>query len=262
MVEFSTGLQVRLACRSGEFQRPTCGVAPGYVQANLVILPNEWAAEFKLFCERNPGPCPLIEVTDVGDPIVKRCAAGADLRSDLPRYWVWRNGVLAEELSDIGELWQEDFVGFLLGCSLSFESVLLEQGVPLRHLELGRTPPVYKTSLRSNSAGRFSGPMVVSMRPLSPSNASLAAAISARYPIAHGGPIHLGDPDAIGIGQLDRPDYGDAPEIREGEIPVFWPCGITPLVAVAEAKPPMAITHRSGYMFVTDLKMSELGGTA
>ena len=248
-----------MACREGRLTGPTSGFARGYLQANLVALPQEWAADFQLFCERNPLPCPLLEVTAVGDPTLRICAHGADLRSDLPKYLVWGEGALRAEADDVRDIWRDDFVSFLFGCSFSFESELLERGLPVRHIELGRVPPVYRTNIRCTSAGRFSGPLVVSMRPFRSADVALVAEITSRYPIAHGGPIHIGDPKALGIERLDEPDFGDPPQLREGEVPVFWACGVTPLAALIEARPPIALTHKSGHMFVTDLKLKEFG---
>ena len=255
-----TGADVRIACRFGKLARQTSGLALGFVQANLVILPREWAFDFLLFCQRNPKPCPLLDVTEPGDPVPRLVAPTADLRTDLPAYRVWRNGELIEEPTEVKRHWRDDLVGFVIGCSFTFENALLAAGVPERHIEQGVNVPMFRTNIVCRSAGRFSGPMVVSMRPMKPELAIKATQICGRFPRAHGVPIHFGNPIAIGIHNIDEPDFGDAVEIREGEVPVFWACGVTPQAAVMEAKPPFAITHKPGHMFLTDLKDTDLEG--
>jgi uncharacterized protein YcsI (UPF0317 family) len=239
---------------------PTPGLALGFVQANLVIVPREFAFDFLLFCQRNPKPCPLLDVTEPGDPEPKAVAPGADLRTDLPAYRVWRDGILADEPTDIRSLWRDDFVSFVIGCSFTFESALLEARLPVRHLELGVNVPMYNTSRPCRPAGRFAGPLVVSMRPMTPEQALSATRVCSRFPRAHGAPVHFGDPAAIGIANLDKPDYGDAVEVRPGEWPVFWACGVTPQAALMRAKLPLAITHKPGHMFLTDLRDADLEG--
>lgn len=251
--QYMTGLELRRACRTGDWTGPTAGLAPGFAQANLVILPREWAFDFLLFCQRNPRPCPLIAVTETGQWQTP-AARDADLRTDLPRYRVWRDGELIEEPTSINHLWREDLVSFLIGCSFTFEAALQEAGVPVRHIELGCNVPMYRTNLPCAAAGRFEGPLVVSMRPMKPADAIRAIEISARFASSHGSPIHLGDPHQIGILDLARPDYGDAVPVMADELPVFWACGVTPQAALAQAKPPLAITHAPGCMFVTDLQ--------
>ncbi len=253
MSRFATGSEVRGACRDGSLSGPTCGLAPGFAQANLVILPQEWAFDFLLFCQRNPQPCPLIEVTSPGSIAPAVSAPDADLRTDLPRYRVWRQGELVAEPEEIRDLWQEDFVSFLIGCSFTFEGALLRAGLPVRHLEQGCNVPMYRTHLPCTPAGRFSGPLVVSMRPMRPADAIKAVQVTAAFPGSHGAPIHLGDPGQIGIADLDHPDFGDPVPVRDGELPVFWACGVTPQTVLTAAKPPLAITHNPGCMFVTDL---------
>lgn len=234
------------------------------MQANLVVLPKTLAYDFLLFCQRNPKPCPLLDVTDPGDPQPCGVALGADLRTDLPRYRVYRNGVMTEERTDIVDLWREDSVGFLLGCSFTFEDALQHAGLEVRHLnELlpdgsPKNVPMYVTKLPCRSAGVFHGPTVVSMRPYSPANAVLAAQITARFPRAHGAPIHIGDPAAIGVRDISKPEFGDAVTIKPGEVPVFWACGVTPQAAVMQSKPEIAITHAPGHMFVCDLTDAQL----
>ncbi len=256
----ATGADVRAASRRGELTTPTPGLALGYVQANLVVLPREWAFDFLLFCQRNPKPCPLLDVTEPGDPEPKFVAPGSDLRIDLPAYRVWRNGELIEEPSDITAHWRDDLVSFVIGCSFTFENALLAASVPVRHIEQNVNVPMYRTNIACRSAGRFSGPLVVSMRPLTPSQAVKATQICSRFPRAHGAPVHIGDPEAIGIRDIHAPDYGDAVRINPGELPVFWACGVTPQAALAQARPPFAITHKPGHMFLTDLCDTELDG--
>lgn len=250
---FVTGSDVRQACRTEMWTGPTAGLAPGFAQANLVILPRDWAFDFLLFCQRNPRPCPLIAVTEAGSwqPPV---APEADLRTDLPKYRVWRDGQMVEEPTSVSHLWRDDLISFLIGCSFTFEAALLEAGVPVRHIELGRNVPMFRTNIPCVPAGRFSGPMVVSMRPLKPADAIRSVEISSRFAASHGTPVHIGFPDQIGISDLDRPDYGDAVPVHADELPVFWACGVTPQAALLEAKPPLAITHAPGCMFLTDLK--------
>lgn len=250
---FETPHDVRRACRDGSLAGQTSGLVPGFAQANLVMLPADWAYDFLLFCRRNPKPCPLLEVTDPGSPVPRRFAPDADLRTDLPRYRVWQKGELIEEPSGVGRWWRGDFVAFLIGCSFTFEAALLRAGVPVRHIELGSNVPMYRTNMPCEPAGRFHGPMVVSMRPLRPADAIRAVQITSRYPDVHGAPVHLGSPEQIGIADLSLPDYGDAVPVEEGEIPVFWACGVTPQAALMEARPPIAITHSPGCMFVTDV---------
>lgn len=249
-----THKEIRQLCRQGKFQSPTPGFASGYVQANLVVLPKSVAFDFLLFCHRNPKPCPLLDVTEVGDAEPRMVAPGSDLRTDLPRYRVFRHGELIEEVTDIKQLWRDDFVAFLIGCSFSFETALLSAGVPVRHIEENKNVPMYKTNLSCMSAGVFSSPLVVSMRPLLPADAIRAVDITSRFPKSHGAPVHLGDENAIAISDINSPDFGDAVTIRKGEIPVFWACGVTTQTAILQAKPEIAITHAPGHMFITDMK--------
>ena len=243
---------VRAAIRSGEWTGPTAGLAPAYVQANLVVLPEADAFDFLRFCLRNPKPCPVLEVCEPGSPEPMRHAPGADQRTDLPGYRVWRDGELAEERADVQELWREDLVAFLIGCSFTFERALLADGLPVRHIEQGVNVPMYRTSRACEPAGRFAGPLVVSMRPMTPPQAMRAAEITARYPEVHGAPVHAGDPSALGIADLAEPDYGDPVEVREAEVPVFWACGVTPQAAAVASRPELMITHAPGHMFISD----------
>jgi uncharacterized protein YcsI (UPF0317 family) len=244
---------VRAGCRKGSFTGPTSGQAYGMVQANLMILPAAYADDFYRFCELNPKPCPLIEVLQPGE-VEPRAAPGADIRSDLPQYRLYRDGKLESEPGDIRGEWRGDLVTFLIGCSFSFEEALLAAGVPLRHLELKRNVPMYRTNIACQSAGRFSGPLVVSMRPLPQSLVEKATEITARCAKVHGAPVHVGSPESIGIASLQHPDYGDAVPLEAGEVPVFWACGVTPQAVVAASAIPFCITHAPGKMFVTDLK--------
>jgi uncharacterized protein YcsI (UPF0317 family) len=244
---------VRAAIRAGDWTAPTAGLAPGRVQANLVVLPQRDAYDFLRFCVANPRPCPVLEVTEAGSPEPVQSAPGADLRSDVPGYRIFREGELVDEVHDIRALWRDDLVAFLIGCSFTFERALLAAGLPVRHVEEGVNVPMYRTSITCQPAGAFSGPMVVSMRPFAPAQALRAVQVTSRYPAVHGAPVHLGDPEAIGIRALERPDYGDPVTIRDGEVPVFWACGVTPQAAAAAARPELMITHAPGHMFVTDL---------
>lgn len=254
MGDYATGAGVRAVCRSEMHTEPTPGLAPGFVQANLVVVPKALAFDFLLFCHRNPRPCPLLDVTEVGDTEPKAAAPGADLRTDLPRYRIWIRGELVEEPTDLLGHWRDDLVAFLLGCSFTFETALQSAGVPVRHIEQNCNVPMFKTSLPCQSAGAFAGPLVVSMRPMTPAQAITATRICARFPKAHGTPVHFGSPEVIGIKDIMKPDFGDPVEIRPGEIPVFWACGVTPQAALMHAKPEFAITHAPGHMFVTDLR--------
>lgn len=243
--------------RSGEIDYPTAGMCGGYAQANLVILPGEYAADFREFARKNPKPCPVLEVIE-GSPIVHDMGEGASIVTDIPKYFIYKDGVKVDEVTDASPYWRQGFVGFLIGCSFSFEEALLEAGIDVRHISQGCNVPMYKTGIQCERAGVFEGPLVCSMRPMTPKNAEIAAEITGRYPNVHGAPVHMGDPGQIGILDIARPDYGDPVEIREGEIPVFWACGVTPQAAVERAKPPIVITHAPGHMFITNVKNSEL----
>jgi uncharacterized protein YcsI (UPF0317 family) len=248
-----TPKEIRQAIRQARYTGGTAGLAPGSVQANLVILPQAQAYDFLVFCQRNPKPCPLIEVTDPGSPEPAGVAPGADLRTDVPRYRIYRDGRLDAEVTDITTEWREDFVAFLLGCSFTFETALLQAGVPVRHIEENRIVSMWRTSLQCRPAGIFRGPMVVSMRPIPAPLIPRAITVTARYPMAHGAPVHIGTPARIGIADLQKPDWGEAVTILSGEEPVFWACGVTPQAVALEARPPLVITHAPGHMFITDL---------
>jgi len=244
---------LRAAARRGEWRGTTGGHCPAYLQTNLAILPKEAAAEFAAFCTRNPQPCPIIEITPPGDSEPARSAPGTNLRTDLPGYRVYRKGELVERRGDIGDLWRDDLVAFLTGCSLTFEHALVEAGVPLRNVERGTTISMFVSNLACAPAGRFHGPMVVTMRPIAEAQVELVRELSSRYPHAHGAPVHIGDPGKIGIDDLGRPDYGDPVPIHATEVPVFWACGVTTQAVAVRARVELMITHEPGQMFVTDL---------
>ncbi|WP_366465310.1 putative hydro-lyase [Paracoccus methylarcula] len=220
--------RLRAEIRAGRFEGPTAGQGGDALQANLVILGAEDAIDFLRFCQMNPRPCPVLAVGEAGDPGLPLLGRGIDLRHDLPRYRVWRDGELAGEPTDIAALWRDDMVAFALGCSFSFEDALCQAGIPVRHQQAGRNVAMYRTDIATRPAGRFSGPLVVSMRAMPAADAIEAVKICDRFPLAHGAPVHLGDPAQIGIADIMRPDYGDAPIIEPGDIPVFWACGVTP----------------------------------
>lgn len=254
----STPAQVRAAARSGAWAGHTSGLAERHVQGNVVILPQAQADDFLRYCQRNPKPCPVLAVSEPGDPSLPALGQGIDIRSDVPRYRVWRDGELASEPTDIAALWQDDFVAFVLGCSFSFEQALLDEGLRLRHIDEGRNVAMYRTAIATTPAGPFGGPLVVTMRPLAAAAAIRAVQITSRFPAVHGAPVHLGDPAQIGIHDLAHPDYGDAVSVLPGEIPVFWACGVTPQAALQNARLPLAITHAPGCMLVTDLLNHQL----
>ena len=246
-----TPADVRAAIRAGELDGPTAALAPGFTQANLVVLPEADAFDFLRFCVANPRPCPIIEVLDPGATEPMHSAPGADLRTDLPRYLIHRDGEVVDQVASVD--WREDLVAFLIGCSFTFERALLAAGLPVRHIEQGVNVPMYRTAVACRPAGSFSGPLVVSMRPMTPQQAIRATQITSRYPAVHGAPVHVGDPSVLGITSLGAPSYGDPVEIREGEVPVFWACGVTPQAVAAASRPELMITHAPGHMFITDL---------
>ena len=247
----------RRIIRAGDYTGHTAGIAPDYVQGNLCILPAAWAQEFAAFCQRNPKPCPVIGMGAPGDPTLPDLG-DIDIRTDLPCYRVFKDGKLVEEPTDIGRYWADDMVTFVLGCSFSFELPILQEGIRLQHIERNTVVPMYRTNIDCVPAGRFKGPMVVSMRPFTPANAIRAVQITSRFPAVHGAPVHLGLPEAIGIKDINKPDLGDPAEIHAGEIPVFWACGVTPQVAIEQARPPICITHKPGSMLITDKKNTSL----
>ena len=245
-------VDVRGLIRSGQWRGVTAGVSPGFVQANLAILPKDLAFEFLLFCQRNPRPCPVLEVMEAGQVEPALTSPGADIRTDVPGYRIYENGALTGEVLTLVDHWRDDLVSFLLGCSFSFESAMTDSGIPLRHQEMGCNVPMYITSIPTIPAGTFAGPMVVSMRPIKRGQIVRAVQVTSRFPATHGAPIHIGDPTAIGIKDISRPDFGDSVEIRSGEEPVFWACGVTPQAVALNSKPSLMITHAPGHMFITD----------
>lgn len=253
-----TPLAFRQLVREGKFTEPTSGYCPGFAQANLIILPKEEAYDFLLFAQRNPKACPLLEVTDVGERLTKYVAKDCDIATDFPKYWIYRDGVKVEEVTDISSYWQDDFVAFVIGCSFSFESEMIDAGIEIRHNTMGCNVPMYITNIDCVPAGRFSGKMVVSMRPIPSNQLVKTVTVTAALPKVHGSPIHIGDPKEIGITDVAHPDFGDPVEIRPGETTVFWPCGVTPQSIVMNVKPKLAITHAPGHMLVTDVKNVDL----
>jgi uncharacterized protein YcsI (UPF0317 family) len=251
------GRAARLAIRAGAHRGPTAGLAPGFVQGNLAILPKDLAADFLRFCQLNPKPCPLIGTSAPGDPSVPELGKDLDIRTDLPRYRVWRHGELVAEPETLSDVWRDDLVSFVLGCSFSFEEALMAEGIELRHIACGSNVPMYRTSIQTAAAGPFHGPMVVSMRPMKPADAIRAVQITTRFPSVHGAPVHIGKPELIGIADIAKPDYGDAVPIGDDELPVFWACGVTPQSVIATVKPDFCITHYPGSMLVTDRKNTE-----
>jgi uncharacterized protein YcsI (UPF0317 family) len=254
----AAGSRERLRIRAGDFSGSTAGLAPGNVQANLVILPKALAHDFLRFAQANPKPCPVLAVSEPGDPRLPGLGADLDIRSDLPRYRVWRRGELVEEPFDLFHVWGDDLVSFALGCSFSFEEALVEDGIELRHITCGSNVPMYRTNIPCAPAGPFAGPLVVSMRPLKPHDAIRAIQITSRFPSVHGAPIHLGLPETIGIKDLAKPDYGDAVPVESDELPVFWACGVTPQAVIAEVRPDFCVTHAPGCMLITDLRNTAL----
>ena len=250
--------EVRKLIREGKIDYNTSGMCNGYAQANLVILPQKEAYDFLLFAQRNPTSCPLLEVSDVGSRALSYIAKDADIATDIPKYRIWKNGNLEGEYTDVSAFWRDDLVSFLIGCSFSFEAELLSSDIPVRHIEEKRNVPMFNTNIPCTPAGIFHGNMVVSMRPMTEADAIKATVVTASMPRVHGKPVHFGSPEKIGIKDITKPDYGDSVTIKDGEIPVFWPCGVTPQAALMAAKPAFAITHSPGHMFITDIKNSSL----
>jgi uncharacterized protein YcsI (UPF0317 family) len=250
--------EIRNLIRKGKWDKPTAGLAMGYAQANLVILPQRYAFDFLLFCQRNPKPCPLLEVLEPGEYRTKFLSSTADLRTDIPRYHLYRKGKLEATVKETKSLWRKDFVSFLLGCSFSFEEALLRSKIPVRHIEENKNVPMFITNIPCKPAGVFHGPLVVTMRPIPPDQVTRAVQITSRYASVHGGPVHIGDPAKIGIKNLKKPDFGDPVTMKKGEIPVFWACGVTPQAVVMKAKPDLCITHAPGHMFISDKLNEEL----
>lgn len=254
----ATPAEARRIIRSGAFQAPTSGLCPGYAQANLIVLPKEQAYDFLLFAQRNPKPCPLLEVTEVGAREATICATDCDIATDFPKYRIYRHGELVEETADVAAYWRDDFVSFVIGCSFSFESELVETGIEMRHNTMGRNVSMYLTDIDCMPAGSMGGKMVMSMRPIPHDQVVKAVQISGAIPKVHGAPMHIGDPAAIGVRDIAHPEFGDPVDIREGEVPVFWACGVTPQSIVMNSKPEFAITHAPGCMLITDTKNIDL----
>jgi len=250
--------EIRAIIRRGKWDKPTAGLAMGYAQANLVILPQKYAFDFLLFCQRNPKPCPLLEVLEPGEFRTKFLSLDADIRTDIPRYNIYRKGGLEATVKDIKRFWEKDFITFLLGCSFSFEEAMLRSNISIRHIEENKNVPMFITHIPCKAAGVFHGPMVVTMRPIPSEQVIRAVQITSRYAWVHGAPIHIGDPSILGIKDLRRPDFGDPVTIKKGEVPVFWACGVTPQAVVMKAKPDLCITHSPGHMFISDLLNEEL----
>ena len=249
----ASAADVRAANRSGAYGGHTAGLAAGKLQCNLAILPERFALDFLRFCQRNPKPCPIVGVGDSGDPYLPTLGHDIDIRTDVSKYRVFRNGTLSEEISDLTQVWSDDLVTVALGCSFTFENALLRNGIPVRHIETGKNVPMYRSNIDLVPAGRFRGQMVVTMRPIPEEQITEAKTISGRYPQAHGAPIAVGDPAQIGISDLARPDWGDAVEIRPGEVPVYWACGVTPQNVLLDAGLPICITHSPGHMLIADV---------
>jgi uncharacterized protein YcsI (UPF0317 family) len=254
----AAGVRERLRIRAGDFSGTTAGLVPGNVQANLVVLPQALAHDFLRFAQANPKPCPILAVSEPGDPHLPGLGEDLDIRTDLPRYRVWRRGELVEEPFDLFHVWRDDLVSFALGCSFSFEEALVENGIELRHITCGSNVPMYRTNIPCASAGPFAGPLVVSMRPLKPKDAIRAIQITSRFPSVHGAPMHIGLPETIGIKDLAKPDYGDPVPVESDELPVFWACGVTPQAVIAQVRPEFSVTHAPGCMLITDLLNTRL----
>jgi len=250
--------EVRKLIREEKIISPTAGMCNGYAQANLIILEKELAYDFLVFAQRNPKSCPILEVGNVGDKMLQFLGQDIDITSDIPKYRVYNDGILSYECNNIKEIWKDDFVSFLIGCSFSFESDLIEGNVPVRHIEEGCNVPMYKTNIECVKSGIFNGNTVVSMRPMPYDKLMKSILITGDMPRVHGAPIHIGDPKIIGIDDINKPDFGDAVSIKEGEVPVFWACGVTPQNIVMNVKPKIAITHSPGYMLITDIKNMDL----
>lgn len=254
-----TPYALRQQIRQGRFTGNTSGQAAGFVQCNLAIIPADYANEFLRFCQANPKPCPLIGMAaNPGDYLISDAGEDVDIRTDVPAYQLFEQGEPTTQVPDLLDIWRDDLVTFMLGCSFSFEEALLADGLEIRNITEAVNVPMYRTSIPCTPAGRFSGNMVVSMRPMPAASAIRAIQICSRFPAVHGAPVHLGDPALIGIKDISKPDFGDAVTIRDGELPVFWACGVTPQLAIRQAKPPFCITHSPGCMLVTDIPNSKL----
>ena len=250
--------EVRQLIREGKVVAPTSGMCEGHLQGNLAILPKELAYDFLLFAQRNPKACPILDVTDVGSPEARIMAPNSDIRYDIPKYRIYKNGELVEEVENIEKYWRDDFVAFVIGCSFSFEKALVDANIPVRHIEDCHNVPMYLTNIETTPAGMFHGKMVVSMRPIPYKDVVKACNITARFPAVHGAPVHVGNPEQIGIKDINKPDFGEPSKINEGEVPVFWACGVTPQSIAMESKPEIMITHSPGYMLILDKTDSDV----
>ena len=250
--------EVRQLIREGKIDFQTSGMCNGFAQANMAVLPKDLAFDFLLFTQRNQKPCPVLDVTEPGSPVPRLIAPNADLRYDIPRYRIYKKGELTDEVTNLDNYWRDDLVAFLLGCSFSFEGPMLDAGLDVRHITDKHNVPMYITNIECVPAGVFHGPMVVSMRPMKPKDAVRAVQVTSRMPFVHGAPIHFGDPEAIGIKDISKPDFGDASLIKPGEVPVFWACGVTPQAVAMAVKPEFMITHAPGHMFISDVPNADL----
>ena len=250
--------EVRKLIRKGEITTPTSGMCAGYAQANLAILPKNLAYDFLLFTQRNPKPCPILEVSDVGSRYLKYIAEDCDIATDFPKYRIYEKGVMTGEFTSVEDFWRDDLVSFLIGCSFTFESELIDAGIEMRHNTMGCNVPMYITNIETVPAGIFHGPTTVSMRPIPYEQVVRAVTVSGAMPRVHGAPLHIGDPAAIGIKDINKPDLGDPVEIKPGEVPVFWACGVTPQSVLMNVKPDFVITHAPGHMLITDVKNADL----
>lgn len=245
---------LRELIRVSSYQGHTAGLAAGKLQANIIIPPEAQALDFMRYCQRNPKPCPLVGVSETGDPIMHTLGKQIDIRTDVPAYNIYTDGALSRSVSDINSLWQSDYVAFALGCSFTFDDALTKAGICVWHVDNNKTVPMYRSSIQTTPAGAFAGNMVVSMRAIDEKRLDDVVSISARYPLAHGKPVHSGDPAAIGINDLGMPDWGDShPELGANQVPVFWACGVTPQHVLMQAKLPLFISHKPGHMLVTDI---------
>jgi uncharacterized protein YcsI (UPF0317 family) len=244
---------VRSKIRSNQYQSHTAGLASGRLQANLAIMPEEFALDFMRFCQRNPKPCPISGVSDTGNPMMFTMGADIDIRTDVPSYNIYRDGQLVGDVPDITDIWADDFVSFALGCSFTFEHAAIRAGIRLWHIENNTTVPMFRTNIDCVPAGSFSGAMVVSMRSIPKDQVDLISDISSKYPLAHGAPIHVGNPNEIGISDITKPEWGDFAPVQDGHLPVFWACGVTPQAAIENAKVPIVITHKPGHMLISDI---------
>lgn len=257
-IKSKTPEEIRECIRKEKWIGPTTGIALGFVQANLVIIPEKLALEFIIFCQRNHSACPILEITEPGIASLNYLAKNVDIRTDLPKYRVYKKGVLMDEPLNIIDYWRSDFVSIFIGCSLSFEKALTDSNIPLRHLECKKNGAIYISSIKCNPTGMFRGNMAVSLRPIPRHQLIRTIQITSRFYNAHGAPVHIGDPDLIGIKNLDEVYYGDPPIFKENDVPVFWACGVTPQVVASESKPEIMITHSPTHLFVSDIKDTEI----